>query len=74
MSVVFWKELADHFSSRRFMILLAIIFVTGLWATYSTGQVMRQLAERIPAQYVFLLMLTSDAIAGVAVPCARRWT
>lgn len=61
MSVVFWKELADHFSSRRFMILLAIIFVTGLWATYSTGQVMRQLAERIPAQYVFLLMLTSDA-------------
>jgi ABC-2 type transport system permease protein len=61
MSVVFWKELADHFSSRRFMILLAIIFVTGLWATYSTGQVMRQVAERIPAQYVFLLMLTSDA-------------
>lgn len=61
MSVVFWKELADHFSSRRFMILLAIIFVTGLWATYSTGQVMRQLAERIPAQYVFLLLLTSDA-------------
>ena len=25
MSVVFWKELADHFSSRRFMILLILI-------------------------------------------------
>jgi ABC-type transport system involved in multi-copper enzyme maturation permease subunit len=35
MSVVFWKELADHFSSRRFMILIAVIVFTGLWATYS---------------------------------------
>jgi len=34
MSVVFWKELADHFSSRRFMILLVIIILSGLWATY----------------------------------------
>ncbi|HWP22990.1 MAG TPA: ABC transporter permease [Candidatus Binatia bacterium] len=61
MSVVFWKELADHFSSRRFLILLIIIFVTGLWATYATGQVIRQLADKIPPQYVFLLLLTSDA-------------
>ena len=30
MGVVFWKELADHFSSRRFMILLALILVIGL--------------------------------------------
>jgi ABC-2 type transport system permease protein len=61
MSVVFWKELADHFSSRRFLILLIIIFVTGMWATYATGQVIRQLADKIPPQYVFLLLLTSDA-------------
>lgn len=61
MSVVFWKELGDHFSSRRFLILLIIIFVTGLWATYATGQVIRQVADKIPAQYVFLLLLTSDA-------------
>ena len=30
MGVVFWKELADHFSSRRFMILIFIIVLTGL--------------------------------------------
>jgi ABC-2 type transport system permease protein len=61
MSVVFWKELADHFSSRRFMILLIIIFLTGLWATYATGQAIRQLADQLPSQYVFLLLLTSNA-------------
>jgi len=36
MSVVFWKELADHFSSRTFMILLIIIILSGFWATYAT--------------------------------------
>ena len=30
MSVVFWKELADHFSSRRFMILLIAHCFVGL--------------------------------------------
>jgi hypothetical protein len=30
MSVVFWKELADHFSSRRFMILLIIVLLSDL--------------------------------------------
>src|SRR5678810_497679 len=60
MSVVFWKELADHFSSRRFMILIFIIVLTGLWATYSTGQAIRQNTDTVPAQYAFLLLLTSS--------------
>jgi ABC-2 type transport system permease protein len=60
MSVVFWKELADHFSSRRFMILLILIVLIGLWASYATGQAIRQNTESIPAQYVFLLLLTSS--------------
>jgi len=59
MSMVFWKELADHFSSRRFMILLAIIVFTGVWAIYAAGQAIRQEAEDMPTQYVFLLLLTS---------------
>ncbi len=59
MSVVFWKELADHFSSRRFMILLALIVLIGLWATYASGQAIRQDTENAPAQYVFLFLLTS---------------
>jgi ABC-2 type transport system permease protein len=61
MSVVFWKELADHFSSRRFMILLAIIVLTGVWAVYASGQSIRQDAESAPAEYVFLLLLTSQS-------------
>jgi ABC-2 type transport system permease protein len=60
MNVVFWKELADHFSSRRFMILLILIVLIGLWASYATGQTIRQNAENIPAHYVFLLLLTAS--------------
>ena len=48
MSVVFWKELADHFSSRRFMILLIIIILSGFWATYATGQAIRQNTDTVP--------------------------
>jgi len=63
MGVVFWKELADHFSSRRFMILLALIILIGLWSTYASGQAIRQDTENSPAQYVFLLLLTSGTAA-----------
>jgi len=59
MSVVFWKELADHFSSRRFMILLVLIVLTGVWAAYASGQAIRQDTENSPVQYVFLLLFTS---------------
>ena len=61
MGVVFWKELADHFSSRRFMILLALIVLIGLWATYASGQAIRQDTDNSPPQYVFLLLLTSSS-------------
>jgi ABC-2 type transport system permease protein len=60
MPTVFWKELADHFSSRRFMILVILILLIGLWGSYATGQAIRQNTESIPAQYVFLLLLTSS--------------
>lgn len=61
MGVVFWKELADHFSSRRFMILLALIVLVGVWATYVAGQTIRQDVEGNPTQYVFLLLFTSQS-------------
>ena len=68
MSVVFWKELADHFSSRRFLILLIIVLLFGLWASYSTGQAIRQNSETVPAQFVFLLLITSsgDSVFSLA--------
>lgn len=68
MSVVFWKELADQFSSRRFMILVTIIVLTGLWATYSAGQTIRQDAENMPTEFVFLLLFTSQS--GALFPLA----
>lgn len=61
MGVVFWKELADHFSSRRFMILLILIVLIGLWATYAAGQTIRQDTEGSPVQYVYLFLLTSSS-------------
>jgi ABC-2 type transport system permease protein len=68
MSVVFWKELADHFSSRRFLILLIIVLLFGLWASYSTGQAIRQNSELVPPQFVFLLLITSsgDSVFSLA--------
>jgi ABC-2 type transport system permease protein len=68
MSVVFWKELADHFSSRRFMILLIIVLLFGLWGSYSTGQAIRQNSEMVPPQFAFLLLITSsgDSIFSLA--------
>ena len=60
MSVVFWKELSDHFSSRRFMILLALIILTGFWAIFTSGQAIRGLADEVPTRFVFLLLLTSQ--------------
>ena len=68
MGVVFWKELADDFSSRRFMILMIIILLSGIWATYASGQAIRQDTEGSPTQYAFLLLLTSqtDVIFSLA--------
>jgi ABC-2 type transport system permease protein len=60
MNVVFWKELADHFSSRRFMILVIIVLLSGLWASYTTGQAIRQSSQAVPPQFVFLLLMTAS--------------
>ncbi len=59
MGIVFWKELADHFSSLRFMILLVLIILVGIWATYASGQVIRENAPLMPTQFIFLWLLTS---------------
>jgi len=61
MTVVFWKELADHFSSLRFMILSAIIVLLGVWAVYASGQSIRQDTEKGSAEFAFLSLLTSQS-------------
>ncbi len=62
MSVVFWKELADHFSSLRFIILLALIILIGFLAIFTSGQAIRGVADQVPTRFVFLLLLTSQTI------------
>ena len=68
MSVVFWKELADHFSSRRFMILLIIIVFSGLWAAYATGQSIRQNTDTVPSQYARLRLFSGFSVRWSALP------
>ncbi len=41
MITVFWKELADHFSSRRFIILFALVLLAGVFAVYVSVQGIR---------------------------------
>jgi ABC-2 type transport system permease protein len=42
--------------------------LTGLWATYSAGQTIRQDAENMPTEFVFLLLFTSQS--GALFPLA----
>jgi ABC-2 type transport system permease protein len=56
---VFRKELADHFSSRRFLMMLAIIVITGLGSTYVAAQTIRGAVTEIDrAGFVFLRLFT----------------
>ena len=38
---VFWKELADHFNSKRFIILALLVYIAGVVAIYVAGQNIR---------------------------------
>ncbi len=60
--VVFKKELADHFSSYRFIILFALIAMVSLISTYMTGVSLREELEGITKpKLVFLMLFTSGA-------------
>lgn len=59
---VFRKELADHFSSRRFLILLGLICLTGLASTYVAAQTIRSevTSADTAAGFVFLRLFTAS--------------
>ena len=38
---VFWKELADHFSSKRFIILFLLVYLAGIATIYAAAQTIR---------------------------------
>jgi ABC-2 type transport system permease protein len=55
---IFQKELADVFTSWRFIILFLIIFAVGIFAVYVDAQYIRQ--EVTSAQFVFLQLYTTS--------------
>ena len=63
LMTVFRKELADHFTSWRFLILFAIVFVVGIVAIYIDAQYIR--AAVIETRFVFLQLYTTS---GQALP------
>lgn len=57
---IFKKELADHFSSYRFMILFALIAMVSLITAYMVGLNIKQELEGIAKpRFVFLMLFTS---------------
>jgi ABC-2 type transport system permease protein len=59
---VFRKELADHFSSRRFLILFTLVLISGLGASYVAAQSIRDELGRASESSisVFLLLFTAS--------------
>ena len=60
---VFQKELSDHFSSWRFIILFVIVFAISVFAIYIDAQYIRQSVSA--TQFVFLQLYTTS---GQALP------
>jgi ABC-2 type transport system permease protein len=61
---VFKKELADHFSSFRFIILFALIAMVSLIVTYMTGTSLREELEGIAKpKLVFLMLFTTGGLS-----------
>jgi len=57
--VVFWKELADHFGSRRFTILFLLICFVGMGAVYTGAQGIGEEMARAPTEFIFLRLFTT---------------
>jgi ABC-2 type transport system permease protein len=58
--ILFRKELADHFRSKRFVIIMLIVAVTCLAAVYSAGMGIRQAVASQNGEFVFLRLFTSS--------------
>ncbi|NIM44052.1 MAG: ABC transporter permease subunit [Nitrososphaeria archaeon] len=67
LTTVFRKELTDHFSSRRFIILFLLVFLAGLSTTYVAAQyISQELTRAVGSKFVFLRLFTASG--GVTPP------
>ena len=58
---IFKKELADHLSSNRFLILFALIFMVSLVTAYMAGMsISKQSQGAIAEKFIFLKLFTSS--------------
>jgi len=55
---IYRKELSDHFSSNKFLILLALIYIAGLSSTYVALSNIREAASSLD-KHVFLYLFTT---------------
>ena len=61
IKTIFKKELADHFSSNRFIIIFALIAMVSLITAYMVGINIRQELEGVAKpKFVFLMLFTSS--------------
>ncbi|MHB1127365.1 MAG: ABC transporter permease [Bacillota bacterium] len=65
LRAVFRKELADHFTSRRFLILFALVAIAGISASFVATQTIRSGVENSTSGFVFLRLFSAG---GDALP------
>jgi len=57
---IYRKELSDYFSSKKFLILLALVYITGLTSIYVAIQNIRTAAQSSADPMVFLKLFTTS--------------
>jgi ABC-2 type transport system permease protein len=62
MKAIFWKELADHFSSWRFFIFMIIILLASMFATYTASQTIMDSASDTESIFVRIFSASGDAL------------
>jgi ABC-2 type transport system permease protein len=61
MLTIFRKELADHFSSTRFLILFCLVICVSLLTTYTVGMnLSSQISNGSRIEYLFLMLFTTS--------------
>jgi len=65
LQVLYKKELADHLKSKRFIIILALVAITGITAIYAAAYGIRSAVEEENNSFVFLRLFTAS---GNSIP------